>query len=175
MLTQFAQEVIEAVRPEALSLQWGDDAMARIVDRVFQAVRLGCSSGSGAKFAAEVDALEGEIVAACSKLRAARCKRRNGPRGFDAYLEARWAVDDADHVPKEKCIRKENHAELIVQAALHGVFDEMKCEPRYINVKRYLNQHPDLRMVDRRVRSDGERFRCDIIERKPDTTEKADA
>lgn len=99
---------------------------------------------------------------------------RGGAQGFDQYLYNRWAVQDANSAPKEKCIRKENQAELIEQAVQNGVFDEMQCEERYINIKRYVNQHPDLRMVDRRVRSDGERFRCDIIERKPETTEKAD-
>ena len=57
----------------------------------------------------------------------------------------------------------------------NDVFEEMQCEERYIDIKRYVNQHPDLRMVDKRVQIDKERFRCDIIERKPETTEKADA
>ena len=72
-----------------------------------------------------------------------------------------------------KYIRQENQPELIKQAALHGVFDEMRCARRYINVKRYVNQHPKLRMVDKRVRHKGERFRCDVIVRQPESKEEA--
>ena len=96
-----------------------------------------------------------------------------GMRGFDEYLNNRWAVDDADSAPAEKFIRKENQSELIEQAAQNGVFDEMRCEHRYINVKRYVNKHPRLRMVDKRIQKDGERFSCNVIERKPETKEEA--
>lgn len=102
-----------------------------------------------------------------------RYQWREGVQGFYDYIDSRWAVDDVDHVPESKFIRQENQPELIEQAALHGVFDEMRCARRYINVKRYVNQHPKLRMVDKRVRHKGERFRCDVIVRQPEPKEEA--
>ena len=93
-------------------------------------------------------------------------KWRDGPQGFDEYLDNRWVVDDASSAPADKFIRKENQPELIEQAALHGVFDEMRCEHRYINVKRYVNKHPRLRMVDKRMQQNGKRIYYDVIERK---------
>lgn len=174
MRTKLTNDILEAVRKEARVLDWGDDTFAGIVDGVLHAIQLGSTKGCGRDFREEVDKLAGEIVGTSRKLRNVRqYKWRDGPQGFDEYLDNRWVVDDASSAPADKFIRKENQPELIEQAALHGVFDEMRCARRYINVKRYVNQHPKLRMVDKRVRHKGERFRCDVIVRQPEPKEEA--
>lgn len=170
MRTKLTNDILEAVRKEARVLDWGDDTFAGIVDGVLHAIQLGSTKGCGRDFREEVDKLAGEIVGTSRKLRNVRqYKWRDGPQGFDEYLDNRWVVDDASSAPADKFIRKENQSELIEQAALHGVFDEMRCARRYINVKRYVNKHPRLRMVDKRIQQDGERFSCNVIERKPET------
>ena len=103
-----------------------------------------------------------------------RYRWNTGIEGFYEYVDAKWAVDDIEKAPVEKLIRKENHAEIIARAKEAGVFDEMKCESRYINIKRFFKDNPKVRIVDKRIQVNGERFRCDIIERKPETAEKAD-
>ncbi len=167
MRTRLTNDILEAVRKEARALDWGDDAFAGIVDGVLHAIQLGSTRGCGRDFREEVGKLAGEIVGASRKLRNVRqYKWRDGPHGFDEYLDNRWAVDDAAKTPADKFIRKENQSKLIEQAAQNGVFDEMRCEHRYINVKRYVNKHPRLRMVDKRMQQNGKRIYYDVIERK---------
>ena len=77
------------------------------------------------------------------------------------------------NVPSEKLIRKEHHPEIIIKAKEAGLFDEMQCDSRYINIKRFFRNNPRMRLIDKRLQINGERFQCDVIVRQPESKEKA--